>query len=137
MVHKYCYHQYNVMHSSTMLLRSNTVTVQLVQPQHFSSTVVVQPRALYPKQPLSMDVTLPCNILLGKKKKNQRTTLIICFKGLSKIDGFVFALLLIQVACFWILMLLLIWTITGYWSKNTVYAAVFISSWTLLLIILQ
>lgn len=69
MVHKYCYHQYNVMHSSTMLLRSNTVTVQLVQPQHFSSTVVVQPRALYPKQPLSMDVTLPYNILLGKKKK--------------------------------------------------------------------
>lgn len=59
------------MHSSTMLLWSNTVSVQLVQPQHFSSTVVVQPRALYLKQPLSMGVTLPCNILLKKKKKKK------------------------------------------------------------------
>lgn len=55
-----------------MLLRSNTVTVQLVQPHNFSSTLVVQPGALHPKQPLSMDVTLPCNILLGKKRKKKK-----------------------------------------------------------------
>lgn len=123
MVHKYCYHQYNGITSKYHVITISCCYCTLVKPQHFSSVLLW----LY-NQGLCVQNNIYPWILLyplycWKKSPQQRTMIMIFqgFKGLSKIEGFAFELLVIKEACCWVLLCCSFEPWGSYRRKNTDY----------------